>query len=62
MTLDSESVLIIAYLFILLYDRYAFTPIVDFGDDDEDDDNMTLSEAFGEFLQSVCLIFRAALL
>ena len=29
--------------------RYAFTPIVDFGDDDEDDDNMTLSDAFGEF-------------
>ncbi|KAM7432857.1 Transmembrane protein 87A [Porites harrisoni] len=26
--------------------RYAFTPIVDFGDDDEDDDNMTLSDAF----------------
>ena len=28
--------------------RYAFTPLVDFGDDD-DEDNITLSEAFGEF-------------
>ena len=34
---------------IHVFYRYAFTPIVDFGDDDEDDDNMTLSDAFGEF-------------
>jgi len=33
--------------------RYAFTPIVDFGDDDEEDDNMTLSDAFGEFDETV---------
>lgn len=26
--------------------RYAFTPIVDFGEDEEEDDNMTLSDAF----------------
>jgi len=33
--------------------RYAFTPIVDFGDDDDDDENMTLSDAFGKFLVNV---------
>ena len=33
--------------------RYAFTPIVDFGDDDDDDENMTLSDAFGEFPKTV---------
>lgn len=36
----------------LSLDRYAFTPIVDFGDDDEDEDNMTLSDAFGECRKS----------
>ena len=29
-------------------DRYAFTPIVDFGDEEDEDENMTLSDAFGE--------------
>ena len=28
---------------------------MDFGDDDEDDDNMTLSDAFGEFYYSLKL-------
>lgn len=26
--------------------RYAFTPIVDFGDEEDEDENMTLSDAF----------------
>ena len=30
------------------FDRYAFTPIVDFGDEEDEDENMTLSDAFGE--------------
>ena len=32
----------------LFSDRYAFTPIVDFGDEEDEDENMTLSDAFGE--------------
>ena len=32
----------------LFFDRYAFTPIVDFGDEEDEDENMTLSDAFGE--------------
>lgn len=38
--------------------RYAFTPTVDFGNDD--DDNMTLSEAFGEFWRNGVLFITAS--